>query len=83
MWLPASSILTYLSPSMNPGKGDLDRLSDDLLEDLVEAKLLLVLPPPRRVTRPEGDRERTVFQLYYDYPQKDHDLLETYHKLNK
>lgn len=60
-WLPASSILIYLSPSINPGKGDLDRLLEDLLEDLVEARLLLLFPPPpRRVILPEGENERAV-----------------------
>lgn len=61
-WFPASSTLIYLSPSTNPGKGDRDRLPDDLLEDLVEAKLLLfpAAPPPRMVTRPVGEDDLNV-----------------------
>lgn len=52
----------YLSPFTNPGKGDFDLLPEDLLEDLVEAKLQLLpaTPPPRIVTRPDGEADLNV-----------------------
>lgn len=69
IWFPASSIRINRSPSMYPRGTGLfeDLLLDDLLDDRVGAavKRLLVslllfegCPPPRSVTRPDGETQR-------------------------